>query len=188
MSNVDKETGIWSLNIAKKRHKCDLILAATIGVNYYPDSTADIGCGNGQYCGIFKSYGWKKVVGYEGTDDVHKLGYYKDIIRIDLTKKLHKLPKYDLVLCLEVGEHIPPQHEQIFIDNLCAFCDNDLILSWASPGQYSASGHVNCKSRSYIIEQFEKRGFKYNHKKSQVLMLNAQFSWFKKNLMVFKKI
>jgi 2-polyprenyl-3-methyl-5-hydroxy-6-metoxy-1,4-benzoquinol methylase len=186
-SNVNPYNGIWSLEIAARRHKCDLMLAAIIGMTFSPKSTADIGCGNGQYCAILKAYGWKDVVGYEGTKNVTSLGYYNDIRYVDLTQKLLVANPYDLVLCLEVGEHIPPQHEQIFLDNLCKFASNDMVLSWAPHDQYSASGHVNCQKKEYIISEVEKRGFKFNSSKTNFIMEYASFPWFRRNLMVFKK-
>ena len=61
MPNVDPNTGIWSMDIAKRRHRCDLLLAAGIGTLYDPCLTADVGCGDGKYCNILKAYGWKDV-------------------------------------------------------------------------------------------------------------------------------
>ena len=203
MSSIDKETGIWALDIACKRHKCDLMLAAIIGFTYSPETFIDIGCGDGRYCKIFKAYGWKNVVGIEGTKGVKNLGVFDSIVEADLTKHI-SIPelftirtsgnvvslsynKWDLVMCLEVGEHIPKKYEQVFIDNLCSFVGKELILSWAPPGQYSASGHVNLQSKDYIISEVEKRGLKLIVSKAGFLQEYASFSWFKKNLMVFEK-
>ena len=67
MSNVDPETGIWSLNILHK-HKTDFMLAAAIGMYYDPPGrTVDLGCGPGHYCRILNVYGWENIDGYEGT-------------------------------------------------------------------------------------------------------------------------
>lgn len=197
MSSIDKETGIWSLDIACKRHKCDLMLSGVIGYLYSPKTFADVGCGDGRYCKIFKAYGWKNVVGYEGTKNISNLGVYDNIINVNLTKPFCNYPSsmssdtggssYELVICLEVGEHIPKKYEDVFIDNLCNFVDKELILSWAPPGQYSASGHVNLQSKDYVIKKLEKKGFKYNSGKAGFLQEYASFSWFKKNLMVFEK-
>lgn len=190
MSNINPDNGIWSLSIAAKRHKCDLMLAAIIGMLYTPESVIDVGCGDGRYCAIFKAYGWKEVVGFEGTKNIKSLGIYDNIVNIDLTKPLYPekyIKKYDLVLCLEVGEHIPLRYEQIFINNLCLFVGKELILSWAPIGQYSASGHVNCRNKDYIIEQIEDRGLKYNEGKTNFLQEYASLKWLKENLMLFEK-
>ena len=187
MANVDKNTGIWGMHIAKKRHKCDRLLTAAIANLFDPIRVADLGCGDGMYCRIFKTYGWPEVHGYEGTVGVKELGIYDDIMFLDLTKKRFVDIDYDLVVCLEVGEHIPPEHEQVFLDNLAAFSSKHLVLSWAVPGQYSASGHVNCQDPGYVIKQVCKRGFNWKQKQSQYLKDKAEFEWFKKAIMVFER-
>lgn len=178
-------TGIWGLDLAKKRHKCDVELANTIFLNFKPNSFADIGCGNGAYCKIFKDKGWPIVHGYEGTKNITSLGIYNDIKEVDLTTKLKVERRYDLILCLEVGEHIPLIYEDVLIDNISNFVSNNLILSWAPPGQYSASKHVNLRKQDYIIQKFNKKGLIYQPKISMLLRKKSSFSWFRKNLMVF---
>jgi len=188
MTNVDPETGIWSMKIARKRHKTDYMLAAAIGCMYSPKRVADVGCGPGYYCRIFKAYGWPIVHGFEGTAGIEGLGIYNSIFMVDLTKEITGFEPYDLVICLEVGEHIPPQHEDMLINNICKLAYKDLILSWAPLGQYSASGHVNCRPRSYVINKFGMGGFRYLEDKTWILQHRADFSWFKKNIMVFERL
>jgi hypothetical protein len=43
--------------------------------------------------------------------------------------------KVDWVICLEVGEHIPKQFENILFDNMCNHATEGIIMSWAFPGQ-----------------------------------------------------
>lgn len=186
MSGVDKSTGIWTLKIAKKRHICDFILAGAIGMQFKPERVADIGCGSGLYCRLFRDgFKWEVVDGYDGTSDIMSLGVYDNIIEADLTKKVDVKEKYDLVICLEVGEHIPPEYEEVLMDNLSSFSSKYLVISWALPGQKSASGHVNCKTNEYVIERFNEKGFKFNKKVSNFLRENSYFGFFKETLMVF---
>lgn len=188
MNNIDKKTGIWSLNIAKKRHKCDLNLVKAVIDLFDPTSILDVGCGSGLYCKAFKENGVPMVHGYEGTQNVTSLGVYDEIIEIDLTKPIGQINRfYDLVLCLEVGEHVPKEYEQIFINNLYSMTSQYLILSWADIKQYSASGHVNSRSQKYIINELINRGLEYLKEYSVELRKLVSFSWFKKNLMVFAK-
>jgi 2-polyprenyl-3-methyl-5-hydroxy-6-metoxy-1,4-benzoquinol methylase len=147
----------------------------------------DIGCGSGMYCRFFSSLGWE-IVGLEGTPNITLLGIYDDILEVDLTKPIEsKISKFDFTLCLEVGEHIPKKHEQQFIDNICYMAGKDLVLSWAIPGQYSASGHVNCQLNEYILEQFDERGFDYRASLTIILRESAEFSWFKDTVMCFRR-
>ena len=48
----------------------------------------------------------------------------------------------DWVLSLEVGEHVPPAHEMMYLRNLHAHACQGLVLSWAYLGKYGV-GHVN---------------------------------------------
>jgi len=179
-------SGIWSLEIAERRHKCDYFLAMAI-LTYFgmPKSIADLGCGTGLYCRFFKTMGCQDVRGYEGTIGVRDLGIYDNIMTLDLTVPLVQ-KRYDLVLCLEVGEHISRDKEQSFIDNVCNFVNKNLVLSWAVEGQYSASGHVNCRNNDYIISEFTRRGLKLNKKLTRGLRDAAVLKYFKDTLMVFK--
>lgn len=188
MGNVDPETGIWSMKIAKKRHKFDQSLAEAIYDLYnFPERAVDVGCGSGLYCRFFFERGWR-ITGIEGTIGIVALEVYDNIITADLTKPFYLNGVYhDFVLCLEVGEHIPNQYEEIFIENLCQLAKKHLVLSWAVPGQYSASGHVNCKKNSYVIARFLEKGYEYDGITAKLLRDQADFKWFKNTLMVFKK-
>lgn len=185
MNKIDKKTGIWSIKLANK-HKHDFLLAGAIGTYYSPKLFADVGCGDGTYCAVFKSFGWLEIHGYEGTPKISSLGVYDNIMTVDLSKKRYVDIKYDLVLCLEVGEHIPKEHEQVFIDNICEYTTKDLILSWAIPGQ-GGKGHYNEQSNDYVIDQFKKRNFKINDKMSRILRGYSSLKWFKDTIMVFRR-
>jgi len=183
---IDENTGIWDLDTAKK-HRFDEALALKLATFYRrPFMVADVGCGAGQYCKFFKDIGWPTVHGYEGTQKIKELGIYDDIITIDLTKRRWVEIPYDLVISLEVGEHIPQKYEQIFIDNLCEYIHKDLVLSWAIPRQ-GGRGHFNEQPNEYIISEFEKRGLTYIMNHSEVLREAATLKWFKNTIMVLRR-
>ncbi|GAG70596.1 unnamed protein product, partial [marine sediment metagenome] len=134
----------------------------------------------------FKSYGWPIVHGYEGTPDINSLGIYDDIMHLDLTKRRWVDIKYSFVLCLEVGEHIPAQHEQVFLDNVAEFTSKDLIFSWAVPGQ-GGKGHFNEQPNDYIISELLSRGLIYDEGASEKLRKFTSLKWFKQTVMIFSK-
>ena len=183
---IDLQTGIWSLDTAKKRHRFDEPLASKLSTMFRPSLAADVGCGPGQYCKFFKDRGWPEVHGYEGTQGIKELGIYDDIMVVDLTKRRWVEIDYDLVISLEVGEHIPKQFEQVFIDNLCEYVHRDLVLSWAIPGQ-GGKGHFNEQVNEYVIKEFEKRGLVFNINRSAVLRESASLGWFQNTIMVFRR-
>jgi len=178
--------GIWDLKTAKKRHRFDHHLAARIGEMWSPNKFADLGCGDGRYCAVFKAYGWPEAHGYDGTQGIKTLGVYDDIFTLDLAKKRWVDIDYDLVMSLEVGEHIPKEYEQTFIDNVCEFAKKDLIMSWAVHGQ-GGKGHVNEQPNDYVVKQLWKRGFRYDKKVSRYLRGSSSMKWFKDTIMVFRR-
>lgn len=144
-------------------------------------SVYDLGCGEGKYTKIIVENGIE-CSAYDGNPNTPKItGGIGGIL--NLAKPID-LPKVDCVLSLEVGEHIPKEYEQIFIDNICKLSSKMIILSWAIIGQ-KGTGHVNCQNNPYIIKQFENRGFRYNKEESVILRRSVFRLYFKNTIMVF---
>lgn len=177
MANYDSKTGIFK----EHKYKVDAPLAESIYTTFNPESIVDLGCGDGKYCKIWKDMGCKNVQGYEGNK---KCVNNSTIKFMDLTKDNDIQEKYDLLVCLEVGEHIPHQYENIFIDNILSFAEKNIVLSWAVPGQ-KGKGHVNCKKNEEVISIFCGLGFYYNAYISEYLRKNSKLKWFKNTIMNF---
>jgi SAM-dependent methyltransferase len=176
--------GVWDESEAKSRHVFDLGLC--FGIADYisqNDTIVDIGCGNGAYVKALKKVGFD-IIGFDGC-----------LITPEITEGLCEvcdfseradIGVYDVVLCLEVGEHIPAEYENIFIDNVCRATKKLLILSWAIEGQ-GGDGHVNCRNNDYIINKIEQEGLKYDKLMGDKLRGLAFHEWFKNTIMCFKK-
>lgn len=71
---------------------------------------------------------------------------------------LDPLPRrYDLIVSIEVLEHIPSQFAEIAVQNLCAATD-DIIFS-STPFDYREPSHLNVRSPDYWSEIFAINGF-----------------------------
>lgn len=71
---------------------------------------------------------------------------------------LDPLPQhYDLVTCIEVLEHLPPQQAHLAIKNLCSYTD-DIIFS-STPFHYKEVTHFNVRPPEYWAELFALQGF-----------------------------
>lgn len=145
-------------------------------------NVADFGCGTGQYTKALVENGFE-CSGFDGNPNTVTLtdGFGKVL---DLSIPFDLKKKYDWVLSLEVGEHIPEKFEGIFLNNLVCHAKNGIILSWAIPGQHG-DGHVNCKTNRYIITQMKKRGWKNDKKSAIKLREQSTLGWFKNTIMVF---
>lgn len=148
----------------------------------------DIGCGTGYYTNYIQS-DLVGSYGYDGNPHTKKIaGKHFDIADFSIPQYLGE---YDWVLSLEVGEHIPAEYEDIFIDNLHRHNRQGVVLSWAVPGQ-GGDGHVNCRSNEYIIDKFEALGYELaiyttNYLRNSCAKYPIPCYWFRDTLLVFRK-
>jgi len=177
------ERGIFMDHFEADRHECDIPLCkAIIALLGNEVKTAiDIGCGNGAYTKELRD-GGIECAGYDGSPLTPELSNGLCGI-MDFSEEVD-LGEFDLALSLEVGEHIPQQYEQVFIDNVCWSSKKYVILSWAVEGQ-GGMGHVNCRNNDYIIGEMEKRGFVFNEAFTNQLRSEISLYWLKDTLMVF---
>jgi cyclopropane fatty-acyl-phospholipid synthase-like methyltransferase len=149
-------------------------------------TVVDFGCGMGDYARAFKALNLD-VEAFDGNPNTEALTEGIGHV-LDLSKPFYLQKKFDAVLSLEVGEHIPAEFEDLFITNITKHVRKTLIISWAIEGQ-GGSGHVNCRNNDYIIADICDRGFKYNEQASNQLRKAAtNASWFGYTLMVFNRV
>ena len=178
-------TGYWKSEISDN-HECSLELAKWIS-EFLPKNKLihDFGCGNGNYLKYLKDNNFEKLIGYEG--EVPNRKVFDNIIQQNLTDEF-KVEKGN-VICLEVGEHIPKQYQDVFLNNICNACDDTLIISWAIRGQTGLC-HVNCLNYDEIKPLIENKGFELFEKESLIARshIGNNCDWFKNSLYVFKKL
>lgn len=81
--------------------------------------------------------------------------------RCRVASLVEPLPRrYDLITCIEVMEHIPPEETPTVIANLCAGTDR-LLLS-TSPTDYGESTHLNVQPPEYWAAELAREGFLRN--------------------------
>lgn len=190
---IDSNTGIWKVNTGPSSkianepvlHKFDEALCEAF-ISFLEEQTdiVDFGCGNADYAKQLYMEG-KNVDAFDGNPNTPEMtkGFAKVL---DLSVPFNLGKKYECVISLEVGEHIPKDREQIFLDNLDRHCLQCIILSWALPGQ-GGDGHVNEQSNRYIIDQMRSRGYSFHKEAAEYFKQVANLWWFKKTIMVFVK-
>jgi 2-polyprenyl-3-methyl-5-hydroxy-6-metoxy-1,4-benzoquinol methylase len=74
-----------------------------------PRNVIDVGCGLGTWLSVFRDYGIEDVLGVDGDYvDKRKLEIPEDrYLPFDLSKPLQTNRQFDLVVSLEVAEHLP---------------------------------------------------------------------------------
>ena len=145
--------GYWLSEEEVKVHMWDKSLNHAVLQAYDVESVVDIGCGDGRYTKYFLEHGMF-CVGYDGSPLTPEITGGQCMIR-DFSIPVD-IGQFDLVLSLEVGEHIPKEYEQVFIDNVCNASKKYICLSWAVVGQ-GGTGHVKCQNNNDVIGEVEKK-------------------------------
>ena len=125
-----------------------------------PASVVDVGCGTAEWLAAFGRRGITDIVGVDGPwVDADLLQVPKDRFRVvDLTQPLRLDRTFDLVVSLEVAEHLPPSAAETFVESLTNL-GPVLLFSAAIPFQ-GGTHHVNERWPSYWVSLFSKRGFR----------------------------
>jgi Methyltransferase domain len=125
-----------------------------------PKSLLDVGCGIGTWMRAAIDLGVADVCGLDGVilpEDVLHVPSYT-IERYDLSKPFKLGRRFEVVLCLEVAEHLPEASAAELIWSITEHTDNALF-SAACPGQ-PGQNHINCQWPSYWQHQFNRQGFR----------------------------
>jgi hypothetical protein len=125
-----------------------------------PRSIVDVGCGLGHWLATATELGIGDILGIEGPWVLRAdLAIPRDRFLLhDLRQPLSLSRRFDLALCLEVGEHLAPAQGRDFVASLCRAADN-VLFSAAIPGQ-GGRHHVNEQWPSYWALFF--REFQYD--------------------------
>lgn len=134
------------------------VLCPPIMQRLRPLSVVDVGCGTGDLLRWFKDRGLR-ILGIESNDACHPslLIPPSDVHLADLRFPFLLEDKFDLAICVCVGEHIEPACEDTFIWNMVNLSNR--ILFAASPLCVSPYRHHNCKTVDSWIASFAQHGF-----------------------------
>lgn len=152
-----------------------------------PRSVIDIGCGVGTWLRAARTLGVEELCGIDGSHvPKHlleiELGEFNGR---DLTQPLgHTTRRYDLVLSLEVAEHLPHSRADSFVGDLCALGDA-VLFSAAIPGQ-GGQEHVNEERQSVWAERFMQHGFQPIDVVRPAVWSNTEVEyWYQQNTILY---
>ncbi|MDQ3937859.1 MAG: glycosyltransferase [Chloroflexota bacterium] len=124
-----------------------------------PRSVVDVGCGMATWLAVFRELGVEDVLGIDG-DYVDRGGLEIPVERF-VAADLERPPvfdrRFDLVMSLEVAEHLSPEHADAFVDLLTRL-GPAVLFSAAIPGQGGVR-HLNEQWPEYWAELFRRRGY-----------------------------
>jgi len=151
-----------------------------------PQSVVDVGCGTGTWLHVFQSHGVTDILGVDGPwcSDVLRVIPSENFAAIDLRLPFSLPRRFDLVLCLEVAEHLATDRATSLVDDLCRLAPV-IAFSAAIPGQ-GGTGHVNEQWPTYWASLFEQRDFKAVDVLRPALWDNASVSaWYAQNMILY---
>lgn len=168
------------------------IVVDILNEKYNPNSVIDIGCAIGVYLYYFEDKD-TNVVGFEGATKAIEMALVDGIQQVDLRDSPRATGMFDLVLCIEVAEHLHPKYADGLIDTIisAAHDESTIVFTAAPPGQ-PGTHHVHLQPRHFWIDKFENRGWSYQSKDSSITSIDIEESLDKphimsKNLMLFEK-
>lgn len=156
---------------------------------YDPDRVIDLGCGIGRFLEPFHVEGIE-VTGVDGAQAaVEHAVVPKGRIEIhDLTEPYEPSEEADLVLCLEVLEHLPKEESRTVAASIAASAPRTVITT-APPGQ-GGRHHVNEQPMEFWISEFETVGMRFDEAETEYLLDHVdakELRWLNHNIGVFER-
>ncbi len=153
-----------------------------------PKRVIDVGCGVGSWLSVFKEYGVEDILGVDGDYvDAEMLQIPQEcFLARDLVKPLRIEQHFDLVVSLEVAEHLPSECAEDFINTLVSL--GPVILFSAALPYQRGDSHVNEQWPDYWLSFFHQKGYVLVDCLRMKLWQNDSVEWwYSQNMLIFVK-
>lgn len=151
-----------------------------------PSSILDVGCGAGAWLSVHRQLGVQDITGIDG-DYVDRSVLMIDpahFVPADISKRFDLGRSFDLVQCLEVGEHVPTASSETLVDNLVRH-GKRVLFSAAVPGQ-GGENHINEQRYEFWRDLFARRGYQLFDFVRPLIVADMRIEpWYRYNLLFF---
>lgn len=156
---------------------------------YEPSSVIDLGCGIGRFLKPFHDSDID-VFGIDASEYAVSTPVVDgmELRQGDLTQPLDLDRTSDIVLCVEVLEHLPPESASTAVETISEAAPI-AIISIARPGQ-GGDYHLNEQPLEYWVDKFEAVEMTYDESETEFLRENIdpdELEWLSKNIAVFRR-
>jgi SAM-dependent methyltransferase len=151
-----------------------------------PTSVLDVGCGAGAWLAQYRDHGITDYLGVDGAY-VQPNSLLISVVHFqdhDLTQPFNLGRRFDLVQCLEVGEHLPEASSRTLIETLTQHGDK-VLFSAATPGQ-GGENHINEQTHEFWRLLFAEYGYKpFDLFRPMIKGVAKVESWYRYNMILF---
>jgi SAM-dependent methyltransferase len=151
-----------------------------------PMSVLDVGCGAGAWLSEYQNHGIADFLGVDGAyvQPRSLLISAERFKSLDVAGPFDLGRRFDIVQCLEVGEHLPESCSNTLVENLTTHGDK-IVFSAATPGQ-GGENHINEQSPEFWRLLFARHGYKPFDPFRPIITGNAAVeSWYRRNIILY---
>lgn len=151
-----------------------------------PQSVCDVGCGTGTWLAAASELGIETIQGFEGPwAKTANLVVSDDAVDFqDLENSVSGDRTFDLVISLEVAEHLSDARSAGFVKDLCNLGDC-IMFSAAIPLQ-GGTGHITERWQSHWAKLFEAEGYSVYDPVRPLIWDDGEVAfWYRQNTMVY---
>jgi 2-polyprenyl-3-methyl-5-hydroxy-6-metoxy-1,4-benzoquinol methylase len=163
--------------------------AELIWETFHPKDVVDIGCGEGMFLNVLHQKG-AQVLGCDISNAALNVApKVFTIFQADATKPIRFNRKFDLCICVEIAEHIPPGRSKTLVKNVTQASDT-IFFTAAPPGQ-GGVGHINEQTPAFWDRLFEAEGFELDKALTETLRAQMKEAkvifWLQQNVMIYRR-
>ncbi len=122
---------------------------------YLPYSVCDVGCGIGAYLKVFQSFRATEIFGIDCIPADATILDETEYALHDLSGAFRLGRKFDLVVCVEVAEHVKDSYAERLLSDIDGHSSGIIIFSAAERGQ-PGNGLINCPPNYQLAAKVEK--------------------------------
>lgn len=153
---------------------------------YRPETVLDVGCGVGGYLNYLKTLGVQDVFGVDGIPSDATVLEPSAYQKVDLQVPLDLGRTFDLVMCIEVIEHLEPGTTDIAFESIARHARDLIVFSMGEPGQ-PGNGHINCLGLEDVLARWAKLGWYPVLTDSLGARALSTLSWLRRNIVVLQR-
>jgi len=136
-------------------------IARAIHERWAPKSVFDFGCGRGWLLSALHALG-VDAVGCEGSlSGVERCAPDILVTHADLRRPVVMNRTFDLVMCVEVAEHLPGSAAETLVTSIARAASSRILFSASGPGQ-DGDDHIHLRPPAYWAGKFAAHGFLEN--------------------------